>query len=428
MTIAEVVTRCPECGNERLARSERQPPWCPACEWNLGDWAPPARVKRRRRQRTILRARQEAFAINAALLAELQGRIPDRPVTTRTRAVLTAISIAVGAFDLALLAAGVFAIVAGNWPARIFGLLAVVIALECRPRLPRIDEGFGQLGRADAPALYQVLDEAADALGAPRVDVLVLNDEYNAFCGRSGLRRRVVLGLGLPLWGALSPAGRQALLGHELGHLVNGDPGRNLLTQPALLTFARLADVFDPAKATGRGFNPARDLAVQLLAYPLIGPVHLLCRWLDERVARIAARDHQRAEVYADALAVRLGGQDGAEELMRALVFQRAVWFAVRAAAGEGSADPAEWQRAAAAAVGDRPAAEERLREQESLRYDVARQGTHPPSGLRLRLVRAWPDPATPVPVPVEAMASADAQLSRRYESVRRALLNQTFD
>ena len=427
MTTAQVVARCPDCGNAQLARSERQPPWCPACEWNLAAWPPPPQ-KRRRRQRAVLRARTAAFAINAALLEELRGRRPDRPVTTRTRAVLTAVSLALGLFDVALLVAGVVAVVEGNWPLRIVGVLAVLIALECRPRFPRIDPAFRQVTRADAPALYRVLDEAADALGAPRVELVLLDDEYNAWCARSGLRRRVMIGIGLPLWGALTPAGRQALLGHELGHLVNGDPGRGALTQPALATFAHLADVFDPRKMGGTGHNPVHDLLAQLISYLLFGPVHLLCRWANRRVQRVAARDHQRAEVYADALAVRLGGRDGAEELMRTLLFRKSARFAVRAVAHEGSSDPADWQRAAAAAVTGRSAAVQRVREQESLRNDVSIYGSHPPAGLRLRLVRSWPASAPHVPVPVSAMADADAQLARRYESVRRALLNQPFD
>src|SRR4051794_6508885 len=214
------MTRCPDCGNERLA-GERPPPWCPACEWNLGAWPPPP-GRGQRRQRALLRARAAAFALNAALLAELHGRRPERPSATRTRTILTAVSLAILLFDLALLGAGIAAMIEGNWPLKVVGVFAVLIALECRPRFPRVDPAYREVDRDEAPALHRLLDEAADALGAPRVDLLLLDDEYNAWCGRSGLRRRVVVGIGLPLWCALSPAGRQALLGHELGHLVNG--------------------------------------------------------------------------------------------------------------------------------------------------------------------------------------------------------------
>jgi Zn-dependent protease with chaperone function len=426
VTTAEVVARCPECGSGELAGHERPPSWCPTCEWNLGAWPTP-KIKSRRRRRAVLRNRAAAFAINAALLDELRGHRPDRPTATRARVVLAAASVALALVDVALVVLGVLALVYGNLPLRVVGLLAVLIGIECRPRIPRLDLTYGQITRRDAPEFYRLLDEAADALGAPHVDAVLLDDDFNAFCGRSGVRRRVVLGLGLPLWGALSPAGRQALLGHELGHLVNGDPGRGFLTQVGVTTFARLADIFDPRKMVGSGQNWVIDLIGNLVAYPLFGPFHLVCRWASDRVVRVAARDHQRAEVYADALAVRLGGTDGAEELARMLVYERAVWFAVRRVAAEGSADPAAWSAAALAAISAQPPGEDRLREQESLRREASLYRTHPPAGLRLRLVRSWPDAVPDRPPPTARFAAADAEVGRRFETVRRALINQNF-
>src|SRR4051794_32148170 len=165
------MTRCPDCGNERLA-GERPPPWCPACEWNLGAWPPPP-GRGQRRQRATLKARAAAFALNAALLAELKGRRPERPTATRTRTVLTVVSLALALFDVAVLGAGIVAMIEGNWPLRVVGFFAVLAALGCRPRFPRIDPAYRQVERDEAAALFRLLDDAADALGAPRVDVLL---------------------------------------------------------------------------------------------------------------------------------------------------------------------------------------------------------------------------------------------------------------
>ena len=50
--------------------------------------------------------------------------------------------------------------------------------------------------------------------------------------------------------GSLTAGERVALLGHELGHFVNGDPRRGLLTQPALTMLASAADLFRPVRTT----------------------------------------------------------------------------------------------------------------------------------------------------------------------------------
>lgn len=224
------------------------------------------------------------------------------------------------------------------------------------------------------------------------------------------------------LWGALSPAGRLALLGHELGHLVNGDPTTGFLTAPALTTFARLAAIFNP-----RGFVGTRrsffDLFTLPLAYLICTGPYLLFRWTNDRLNRIAARDHRRAEAYADALAVRIGGTAGADEVMQVLLFEPLVRTVIRGLARQGRAEPSDWS-AEVAALRERHASATRRFEQLSMRHGVSAYASHPPTGFRLRLVRRWPTvPAGPV-IPDELFAAADQELATRYRQLRHDFLS----
>jgi Zn-dependent protease with chaperone function len=300
----------------------------------------------------------------------------------------------------------------------------ILVGLECRIRLPKADRSFNRVSRDEAPALFEIIDQAREGIGAPRVDIVEISGEFNASCARYGFRRTPVLTLGLPLWGALSPAGRQALLGHELGHLVNGDVRSLLLTQPAVTTLGRLAIIFDPKAIAGGSTvhsNILSDAVAAILAYTIFAPVQFVFAAGHRALLRVAARDHQRAEVYADALAVRLAGSAGAEELMRVLVLDRRVALAVLEAVRTSGPRPVAWRAAVAEAI-DLPDAELIVREQATLRYQANLYADHPPTGLRRRLVRSWSaaDPAYPISEALHAVA--DEQLQIRYERLTKQL------
>jgi heat shock protein HtpX len=293
-----------------------------------------------------------------------------------------------------------------------------LIGIELRPRLPHLKTELGSTERADAPGLFSIIDDVAGKVGSPRIDLLVVDESYNAWCGRFGIRRRCVLGLGLPLWAALNAEGPIALLGHELGHLVNGDPGQGLLTQPALTTFGRLASLFNPRHMQGR--HGLLEWMAALFSYILFTPLYLLCRWLHFLLCTIAARDRQRAEYYADALAVQLAGTLGAVELMNRLVHAEAVLTAVRRAART-SPEPSAWRDAAQHAIASSPDGGTRL-EQHSIRIEASLFATHPPAGLRRRMVKAWNPNQPQFSIAAERLDQADAEIKRPYARVARVL------
>jgi hypothetical protein len=63
-----------------------------------------------------------------------------------------------------------------------------------------------------------------------------------------GLRRRRVVHIGIPLWFTLEPQPRVAVLGHEVGHFVNGDLRRSLLVGSSIDTLIELVQALTPER------------------------------------------------------------------------------------------------------------------------------------------------------------------------------------
>lgn len=106
-------------------------------------------------------------------------------------------------------------------------LTAVVIRSLWVKQTP--PKGF-ELTRADAPRLFDLIEELTNALGAPRIHHVQMLDFFNAAVvqvprfGFFGGYKNYLL-LGLPDMQACSPAQFRATLAHELGHL-SGKHGR----------------------------------------------------------------------------------------------------------------------------------------------------------------------------------------------------------
>jgi len=390
--------------------------WCPECEWNLDTYEPDARTLGRIARRLDRVEHRVAFRLDAAQFAQFAGQRPSKPGWTPARMSLVTVSVSLLIVTLALVAGGLDLIVGSGNAFVLVGVILVLIGIELRPRLGRHRPQLGDLARDEAPALRALVGRVAAAIGAPRPAVITITPEFNASCARVGVRRRVVLMIGLPLWVALGPQARLALLGHELGHLVNGDPGQGLLTQPALQSFGRLAAVFDPQSM----FPRRRGLITKAIFIPILWTVSRLFLLAHLLMVRVCMRDWARAEYLADAVAVDVAGTGGACELMDRLLFDRAVWAAVRRQAGR-SDDPATWQTAAAEAVANLVETRRRY-EQLSIRHGTSMLATHPPAGRRVRLVRSWPAEPPRVLLSPDDSAEVDRELIRHYTRIARNL------
>ncbi|MEJ2853198.1 MULTISPECIES: M48 family metallopeptidase [unclassified Saccharothrix] len=371
------------------------------------------------------RLKAVARRLDARQFAAYSAAPPSRPEWTAARVALIAVSAALALLVLAGFLLGAWLVVSGfpSWSI-LPGLLLIGLAWELRPRLGRTGDEWATVTRDAAPTLFALVDRVAAAAGAPVPHELALDFDFNAGAGVYGLRRRRRLTLGLALWGVLAPRQRVALLAHEIGHFVNGDPARGLATSPALVTPGVLADLVRPSSSP-TGANPLTELVERLVAplQVLLARGFLL---VQAGLLVVAARDRQRAEYCADAMSVRVGGTDATVELMDLVVagdqVLRVVVNAERANHTTSRRDhpgPALWR---AEVARERPTwSMAELREASlggSSLWD-----SHPPAGLRARIVEAWPHAEPTVALSDEDSARIDAELSRWYARAGRDLV-----
>lgn len=407
-------------------------PWCGACAWNLDvydtDHVRPV-VGWRRADRRLFRM---AFELNATMYQELVASPIGQPGWGLARVVTVALSLMLYAGTLSTLVCGIWLATIGFPGVALLPACAcVLLAVALRPRLGHLPEHTDQLARSEAPTLFALVDQVAAAVAAPVPQVIVVDRNFNAFASTIGLRRRRVLGLGLPLLAVLPADQRVALLGHELGHYVNGDLRRGLVTQSAFSTLATLADLLRPTRSVA-GSRGLTALLVSAATNALLAVVHRLLLVGQILLLWVGLRDIQRAEYFADELAAVAAGSAAAADLADTLLTIDGIAIAVRSSARvagalrskDGSPVPAlatRWREAADAA---RASAGANLlaRRQLSARQEASLFASHPPNGLRGDLIRARPAHLAQVTLPAADSARIDTELARHYERIRREL------
>lgn len=418
---------CPRCATPTV-RAEPDQPWCPACEWNLA-WCPPGYrlFGWRWVDRWLYRA---GSRLNGRQFTALVGG----PLRRRSTSLAQVITLAAA---ILLLGGALAGAVAGIWlifydffsPLTVLGVLLLLVAFALRPRVASLGELLEEnleLDRASAPTLFAVIDRVSMAAGTPAPDVVLLGFDFGAFTSTAGLRRRRVICLGAPLWATLGPQERVALLGHELGHFVNGDVRRAPLAGVASTTLGRMADAFAGYRET-RDDGGAEPVNFQFSG-GLVGLISALVGWLLSRVAfvlhlvlvSVSARDSQRAEYLADEFAGKVAGTAAAVRLLDHLLIDEAIDTVVRreARAGQGAA---AWRAAAEVARANLAAAMP-VHRQLSMRHDVSLFASHPPAGLRARMLERRPQQPAAVVLTEPESARIDDELAAHYEKVRREL------
>jgi Zn-dependent protease with chaperone function len=252
------------------------------------------------------------------------------------------------------------------------------------------------------------------------VDTVRIDEQFNASFATVGWRRRRELTIGLPLWSVLEPDEQVALLGHELGHCVTGDPLRGVYVGAAVSTLSQWCDLLRPRRAMRR----RRDL-VSVLIEPVVNLVMFCLAQLPRTAAAIlvqgAWRESQRAEYRADLVGASVSGADAQVSLLRKLGLRGTVARCVQHAALARTRDDLFVAvRAAAHAV---PATElERLR-RISCRPGVRVDRTHPPTAYRIALMeRVSNRPA------VEQSTSDVAAIETELAPLRSALQHKLVD
>ncbi|MET9231834.1 M48 family metallopeptidase [Lentzea sp. NPDC003310] len=362
-----------------------------------------------------------ALRLDAAQFSAYEGTPPTRPEWTGARVALVALSAVLVAMVAGLAVFGGW-LITRDFPSFFpiaGGIPLLLLAWALRPRLGDDGDTWHELRRDDAPTLFALLDRVAAAAGTRLPDRVTLDADFNASAGTHGWLRRRTLRLGLPLFGIFTPQQRVAMLAHEFGHFVNGDPSQDVLTEPAIRTPLILADLVRPSE-TFVSDNLWGQLAERAL-WPFQVVLERLFVFVGVGVIAVAARDHQRAEYCADALAVRLAGSSATEAMLVDFATAEQLCGTIAAVERGTQANPAtarrhhpgaaRWREAADAwrASVDVEAALDSSVEDTSLWHD------HPPAGLRARIVRSWPHTDPSVVLSDADSARIDTELHRFY-------------
>lgn len=302
----------------------------------------------------------------------------------------------------------------------VLGVVLLGVAFLLRPRLGRLSALTGRgipVDPDEAPALFALVRRVATAIGAPMPQRVMLAYDLNAFTTAVGLRRTRVLCIGLPLWATLEPQERVALLGHELGHFVNGDIRRGPLTHVAQTTLQRVAHLFTFDGTTGGGII---DYVASIITQVLGRLVATTARGLQLMLVWTSLRESQRAEYFADEAAARAGGTDAAVSLMNHLVMTASIDTVVRREARAGNGMSA-WRDATRVARAN-SAANLPLLRRLTRHTQVSLHASHPPAGLRTTMLERRPRLAATVTLTESDAARIDEELAVHQKQVRREL------
>jgi len=370
---------CPECA-AALVSDPRFVTWCPGCGWNV-DPTPPPRMSRR--EQRAARASERASRRLFEQMSE-KGTVSSRGLRLR----ITVLSAAVHLLTLAVFAAGLYLVVDGFGMAPIvrFFIGGLLIGVGCvvQPFHRKRASGNKPLTRTELPSLFALCDQVAQTLGTGTIDSLWLSPVFNASYGRSR-RHGSAMTLGLALWAILEPQERVALIGHELGHQLNGDQRRARPVRLAMVSLRNWAYLLKPGRSIyrTRGIAAVSEFLTLLVLLPLAATALGLRRLL----AILAGRQGLSSEYYADELSARVAGTAAAAALAeKLLVADACSRFVQQTVKFEPATDP--WEAVGNYARGIPQQEWERQRRLGRLRLPAI-DSSHPPSQLRADLLRA---------------------------------------
>lgn len=189
-------------------------------------------------------------------------------------------------------------------PAALFGFSMLKMPFEAREE--SAEDGLA-LQAAQAPQLFEQIERIRLALGAPALDAVYLNGEFNASIRQHhvlGRKTRNVMWLGLPLLDTLSPQACAAILAHECAHIAHRH-GR----YASRVYFARLQWA-----AASERLERHRSLSS--------APLRLFVGWYVPRFLSVSLDFARRCEYQADAEAARACGLEAMREALVGLALQ----------------------------------------------------------------------------------------------------------
>ena len=156
------------------------------------------------------------------------------------------------------------------------------------PRIDRFEAPGPRLTPGNAPYLFNIIEGVASSTSQARPEEVYLLPDVNAFVthrgGFMGFGSKRVMGVGLPLLKALSPAELRSVIAHEFGHFVSGDV------------------------ALGPWIYKTRAAIFRAIAGLSGGLLQALFNWYGRMFMRMTMQISREQEFVADATAARVAG------------------------------------------------------------------------------------------------------------------------
>jgi Zn-dependent protease with chaperone function len=396
---------CPKCGAQIPVIAGARA-WCERCDWNVGGETPALDESIFERQYARISQRYAKATLETLKATPVENL---RPRWTVRKAIAFGLTASVHLLTLALLVTAIV-IVATGFPAfaSIFwgaALGAFVWLMRPKPgKVPSRDLA----DRKDFPALHAFVNQVAKELGGRPVSKIVVDEKLNAAYGVFGWRRVPVLWIGLPLWMALPPQERLALIGHEIAHGVNGDGTRTFIVWSAL-------NALDEWIGLLRGPMGLIGYLIWIFSIPFAA--------LQSLLVQLLYLDKQQAEYFADYLASTVSGTEAIVSMLRRMgcdehlddVLLRSAYSTSQSGARIlglfreriASLPDREWQRLA------------RASQREGARLDAS----HPPTAYRIEFLNAHVVGGPRIVATEDMMRSIDAELNAVQEKLGQRLI-----
>ncbi|HEV2637021.1 MAG TPA: M48 family metallopeptidase [Actinocrinis sp.] len=416
--------RCPACGWSGEF-DYRFTAWCENCGHGADTSAPDRLSPRAARRRE--RSRAAALAQQRALIAAPQLR-----PTTSAGIAVTVLATVVHLVTVLLVVGSIMLVLTHpHWfVAWITGLIGLCAAWVVRPRFAyqKRKNTKGWLTREQTPAFFALLDRCAGGLGAPVPQQVRFVDAFNAGTFRIGLLRgHAGMRVGAPLWVVLSGQERIALLGHELGHQINGDVSHGLWANSAQASLAEWVKLVNPRFRRARrgsrayGLAAVADLIAPYFLFVVCIIPFLLVLGSLRGLRRLDLSSGQRAEYLADELGSRIGSSAALIGLLDKLALRASVTHYLTLKANQRSTeDPWPGLREYVETI---PGHEKRRRVFVEVAQHTRIDSSHPANYLRRDLVRARPQQPAAVVLGQAEWAAIDAELQPSLDRIARKVL-----
>lgn len=414
---------CPQC-DTALAGEYGYVRWCTACEWNIDGGVNAAAASTTRFEALYRRVSTRSAR---QLMDEVCTPAGLRPRRDGAAWLAIALAIPVHLLCLALVAGAAWLIFGVRSPVSYIGAAILLgAAFLGRPRLEHPAADGIHLRRADAPVLFGVCDRVSATTGAPQVEIVTIVEDFNAYSGRVGLRRRANVTIGARWWAGVGNDSRLATLGHEFGHFSNGDWTHQVVVSSALNTLEEWYHAFGDGLAAG-GLAGVVESAASRVVRLVTGNWF----WL---IYVSLARVGQRAEYLADAMAAAVAGTDAEvqaeQDMLGAGSVDTSIATSVAATLRTHPRHVPDELLGVWAAVAERaartPASELERRLRASKRSQTRVDDSHPPTWMRIQAVRSRPKQDPAVRVSDAEWTAIEHELAAPMRAMERHVFDET--